>query len=45
MVKVSHAEGIRCPRSWRWVPTLVKTEDFGDVSPRCKKALAYKYSK
>ncbi|OIO59232.1 MAG: isoleucine--tRNA ligase [Verrucomicrobia bacterium CG_4_10_14_3_um_filter_43_23] len=43
-VAVTHAEGVRCPRSWRWVPSLVKAEGFGEVSPRCKEALASKYS-
>ena len=38
-VKVAHADGVRCPRSWRWVPELVKTEDWGSVSPRCAEIL------
>lgn len=40
---VKQAEGVRCPRSWRWVPYLVTVENFGDVSPRCKDALLSKY--
>ncbi|MFP4068958.1 MAG: isoleucine--tRNA ligase [Opitutales bacterium] len=38
-VQVDHADGVRCPRSWRWVPALVETEAWGPVSPRCKEAL------
>jgi isoleucyl-tRNA synthetase len=37
--EVSHADGVRCPRSWRWVPELVETEQWGPVSPRCAEAL------
>ena len=37
--EVSHADGVRCPRSWRWVPELVETEEWGPVSPRCAQAL------
>ena len=36
---VQHADGIRCPRSWRWVPELFETSRWGAVSSRCKKAL------
>ena len=36
---VQHADGIRCPRSWRWVPELFETSKWGAVSSRCKKAL------
>ncbi len=36
---VAHAPGIRCPRTWRWVPELVETEEWGPVSPRCRDAL------
>jgi hypothetical protein len=39
MTQVDHADGVRCPRSWRWVPELVETETWGAVSPRCAKAL------
>lgn len=39
-VEVAHADGVRCPRSWRWVPELVETEQWGPVSPRCADALA-----
>ncbi len=38
-VEVRHADGVRCPRSWRWVPQLVSAGEFGDVSPRCREAL------
>jgi isoleucyl-tRNA synthetase len=37
--QVNHADGVRCPRSWRWVPELVETETWGAVSPRCAEAL------
>ncbi|MEK9983974.1 MAG: class I tRNA ligase family protein, partial [Opitutae bacterium] len=36
VVTATHAPGVRCPRSWRWVPELVNTEIWGEVSPRCK---------
>jgi len=39
-VSVDHADGVRCPRSWRWVAELVETEEWGAVSPRCAEALA-----
>lgn len=38
-VEVSHASGVRCPRSWRWVSELVSCEPYGNVSPRCREAL------
>ena len=38
-VTAKHADGVRCPRSWRWVPKLESTQEWGEVSPRCKKAL------
>jgi hypothetical protein len=41
---VDHASGVRCPRSWRWVPALVEAGKYGMVSPRCREALAAKYS-
>lgn len=44
-VLVKHAEGRRCPRSWRWVPELVHLDGFGDLSPRCRDALLSKYPK
>ena len=31
-VVARHAPGVRCPRSWRWVPQLVKVEPWGEVS-------------
>ena len=40
---VDHASGVKCPRSWRWVPTLVDAGKYGMVSPRCRAALAAKY--
>lgn len=42
-VETSKADGVRCPRSWRWVPELVSAGEFGSVSPRCREALASKY--
>ena len=30
-VSAKHASGIRCPRSWRWVPQLVSVEPWGEV--------------
>jgi isoleucyl-tRNA synthetase len=41
--QVAKAPGVRCPRSWRWVPALVDAGRFGMVSPRCREALAAKY--
>lgn len=38
-VEVAHADGVRCPRSWRWVPELTETEEWGPVSPRCAAVL------
>ncbi|CAI8261778.1 MAG: Isoleucine--tRNA ligase [Opitutia bacterium UBA7350] len=38
-VNVSHADGVRCPRSWRWVMELTETKEWGPVSPRCAEAL------
>jgi isoleucyl-tRNA synthetase len=42
-VTVQPASGVRCPRSWRWVPNLVSAGSFGMVSPRCREALLAKY--
>lgn len=39
-VSAHHAPGVRCPRSWRWVPELVSVEPWGEVSPRCADVLA-----
>ena len=39
-VSARHAPGVRCPRSWRWVPELVKVDPWGEVSPRCAEVLA-----
>ncbi|HCJ11731.1 MAG: isoleucine--tRNA ligase [Verrucomicrobia bacterium GWF2_51_19] len=38
-VTVTHADGVRCPRSWRWVDKLVDCKEYGPVSERCQKAL------
>ena len=38
-VGASHAPGVRCPRSWRWVKELVNVEPWGGVSPRCAEVL------
>lgn len=38
-IEASHAKGVQCPRSWRWVPDLVEAEGFGPVSPRDRDAL------
>lgn len=38
-VSLDHSDGVRCPRSWRWVPELVHTDAWGPVSPRCAEAL------
>lgn len=40
---VDKAPGVKCPRSWRWVPALVEAGRFGMVSPRCRTALLAKY--
>ncbi len=42
-IEASHADGHRCPRSWRWVPELVEAPGFGEVSPRDRDALLAKY--
>ena len=39
-VAVAHADGQRCPRSWRWVDHLVDTAEWGPISERCQEALA-----
>lgn len=39
-VLARHASGVRCPRSWRWVPELVHVDPWGEVSPRCAEVLA-----
>jgi isoleucyl-tRNA synthetase len=36
---VLKASGERCPRSWKWVPTLVDAGQYGRVSPRSREAL------
>ncbi len=42
-VTAAKAPGVRCPRSWRWVPGLVDAGKFGQVSPRCRDSLLAKY--
>jgi isoleucyl-tRNA synthetase len=37
-IEATKAPGVRCPRTWRWVPELVETLHWGPVSPRCQKA-------
>ena len=39
IVLARHASGVRCPRSWRWVPELVNVEPWGKVSLRCAEVL------
>jgi isoleucyl-tRNA synthetase len=44
-IAVAPAGGVRCPRSWRWVPELVAVEGFEEqVSPRDRAALLAKYA-
>jgi isoleucyl-tRNA synthetase len=38
-ISAHHAPGVRCPRSWRWVPELVEVDGWGQVSPRCAQVL------
>ena len=38
-ISLEHADGVRCPRCWRWVPELIETDTWGPVSPRCSEAL------
>ena len=38
-IVVKHADGVRCPRTWRWVDKLVEVEGFGEVSERCVEVL------
>ena len=40
-VSVKHADGVRCPRTWRWVKKLVNVEGFGEVSERCAEVLHF----
>ena len=39
-ISAHHAPGVRCPRSWRWVPELVEVDNWGPVSPRCAEVLS-----
>ena len=41
-VTVKHADGVRCPRTWRWVDKLVEVEGFGAVSERCAEVLRFR---
>lgn len=43
-IAVEHAKGVKCPRSWKWVPELVDAGQFGQVSPTSLDALKAKYS-
>lgn len=38
-IDVAHADGVQCPRSWRWVSELVDAGPYGAVSPRDREAL------
>lgn len=38
-ITAKHADGVRCPRSWRWVDELVPLEGYGEMSSRCRDAL------
>ena len=40
-IQVKHADGVRCPRTWRWVDKLVEVEGFGPVSERCAEVLHF----
>lgn len=42
-IVIEPAEGIRCPRSWRYVSELVDCGSFGKASARCRDALLSKY--
>ena len=42
-IKAESLGYVRCPRSWRWVPSLVDAGAFGKVSPRCLDALKEKF--
>jgi isoleucyl-tRNA synthetase len=41
-IAVKHADGVRCPRTWRWVDKLVEVEGFGLVSERCADVLRFR---
>jgi isoleucyl-tRNA synthetase len=38
-IEATPATGVRCPRSWKWVPELVPCPGYPPVSPRSQKAL------
>lgn len=38
-VAATRARGVRCPRCWRYVDTLVEHSEYGQVCPRCNDAL------
>ena len=44
-ITVKHADGVRCPRTWRWVDKLVEVEGFGAVSERCAEVLQFRNQK
>ena len=39
-ITVQKAEGVRCPRCWRWVAELL-TSALGNICPRCRDALEH----
>ncbi len=41
---VKHADGYKCPRSWKWVLDLVDARNFGKVSKKSFEALKAKYA-
>jgi isoleucyl-tRNA synthetase len=41
-IAVKHADGVRCPRTWRWVDKLVEVDGFGAVSERCAEVLRFR---
>ncbi len=38
-VEVAHASGDKCPRCWRYVPTLIAVGDGDALCPRCEEAV------
>jgi isoleucyl-tRNA synthetase len=42
-IKAMKAPGVRCPRSWKYVPALVDAGRFGMVSPASREVLLAKY--
>ncbi|MDR1665466.1 MAG: class I tRNA ligase family protein, partial [Puniceicoccales bacterium] len=43
IVRVRHADGVRCPRTWRWVDELVEVKGIGPVSKRCAQFLTHTF--